>query len=256
MNLNPVPRFFLFLFLIGLFSFCSVRKRHYTKGYYVSWKKPSVQRTTAQAIPVLGNATRPVVETTKQALVPLQKDDTQQATLFASAEQQGRPLSLLIKKHPLVFEGDTCGDKIVFRNGNEQVVKIVDVTDDLISFRPCDYLDGPIRKISTNDVFMVKYASGLKRVFSTTTSHAGVSSEPAKRTVPRKQNVLAKISYILSYFTWFWFIPGIASVILGSIALKQIEDNPDKYSNKWKAIAGITISCAISLILILFIFFA
>ena len=57
-------------------------------------------------------------------------------------------------------------DVIIKKNGEELKTKVVEVSSDEIKYRMWDYLDGPIYKISTSEIFMVKYQNGKKDVIT------------------------------------------------------------------------------------------
>lgn len=60
-------------------------------------------------------------------------------------------------------------DVIIKKNGEELKTKVVEVSKDEIKYRMWDYLDGPIYKISTSEIFMVKYQNGKKDVITSDT---------------------------------------------------------------------------------------
>lgn len=62
-----------------------------------------------------------------------------------------------------VFEG--C-DEIIKVDGTIIQAKVEEVGEELISFRLCDFLDGPLRKIRRNEVFLIKYSNGSTETFA------------------------------------------------------------------------------------------
>jgi hypothetical protein len=57
-------------------------------------------------------------------------------------------------------------DNIILKNGEEISAKIFEITPDLIKYKKCDNLDGPLISIYKNEVFMVRYKDGSKDLFN------------------------------------------------------------------------------------------
>ena len=69
-----------------------------------------------------------------------------------------------------VFENHTsieepC-DNIILKNGEEISAKIIEITPDLIKYKKCDNLDGPLISIYKGDVLMLRYNDGSKELFN------------------------------------------------------------------------------------------
>ena len=63
-----------------------------------------------------------------------------------------------------IFIDSKC-DNIILKDGSEISAKIVEITPDLIKYRKCNNLDGPLFSINTNDVLLIRYLDGTKEVF-------------------------------------------------------------------------------------------
>jgi hypothetical protein len=48
------------------------------------------------------------------------------------------------------------------RNGDEQLVKVIEISDREIKYKRCDFLNGPTYTISKNKVYLIEYANGIK----------------------------------------------------------------------------------------------
>lgn len=59
-------------------------------------------------------------------------------------------------------------DVMIYRNGDEVNVKITEVGLETIKYKRSDNPDGPAYEVRKNDVFMIKYANGVKDVFKAT----------------------------------------------------------------------------------------
>ncbi|GAA4368108.1 hypothetical protein GCM10023185_40560 [Hymenobacter saemangeumensis] len=67
-------------------------------------------------------------------------------------------------------------DLLTKRNGDELLVKVVEITSSEVKYRRADNLDGPLITVWKSDVFMIRYANGTKDVFGT---NGGSSPRPA-----------------------------------------------------------------------------
>jgi len=55
-------------------------------------------------------------------------------------------------------------DNLILRDGNEILVKIIEIAPDLIKYKRCKKEDGPLISVSKEDVFMIKYNDGTKEL--------------------------------------------------------------------------------------------
>ena len=62
---------------------------------------------------------------------------------------------------------DSC-DNIILMNGDEISGKVIEISNDVIKYRKCDYLDGPLISVYKKQVFMVTYRNGSKDIFHKT----------------------------------------------------------------------------------------
>ena len=58
-------------------------------------------------------------------------------------------------------------DNIILKNGNEISAKIIEITPDLIKYKKCYSLEGPLISIYKNEVLMLRYNDGSKELFNT-----------------------------------------------------------------------------------------
>jgi|SRR6476661_2173660 len=56
-------------------------------------------------------------------------------------------------------------DLLTKRNGDELLVKVVEITSSEVKYRRADNLDGPLITLWRSDVFMIRYANGTKELF-------------------------------------------------------------------------------------------
>lgn len=66
-------------------------------------------------------------------------------------------------------------DVITFRNGDEQQVKVLEISDSEIRYKTWSNQEGPTRTKSISDVVRIKYANGETEVFNSTESSSVVA---------------------------------------------------------------------------------
>ncbi|MDA0682306.1 MAG: hypothetical protein O2781_03020 [Bacteroidetes bacterium] len=109
-------------------------------------------------------------------------------------------------------------DQIILKNGDEIAAIIIEITPELIKYKKCNSLDGPLISIYNNEVFMVRYKDGSKELFDKKLSQKNDS-----------ENALVNFSGIsilsLSLSVLALFILGIpfgfAALILGIVAMRK-----------------------------------
>ena len=74
-------------------------------------------------------------------------------------------------------------DLLTKRNGDEVLVKVLEITPNEVKYRRTDNPDGPLISVWTSDVFMIRYANGAKEVFgangtSRSIARSGTGAEP------------------------------------------------------------------------------
>ncbi|MDH5368166.1 MAG: hypothetical protein OEW67_14360 [Cyclobacteriaceae bacterium] len=57
-------------------------------------------------------------------------------------------------------------DSLVYKNGDEVKVKVIEITSLEVKFKRYDNIDGPLYTISKSELFMIKYENGIKDLFS------------------------------------------------------------------------------------------
>lgn len=223
-----MKKLLLLLPLLIVFS-CSVQKRHYQKGYFVSWKKhaPKEHRAEASVAGTKKKQSEPGVFVVQDATPDLNADVSNAI--------------LPKKKSTLKSPGDSC-DVIIYKNGSEDRIKILEVAGKTIKYKKCSMLDGPDYIVEKKDVFMVKYANGTNEVFKVQEPASQPASEmtPYK---PRAQKRNTKLATASVFFGAFGFYPlvligGIVAIIMSSIQLHLIAQNPDVYGGEKKARVG------------------
>ncbi len=208
------------LFLLS----CSIQKRHYQKGFYVS------NSNYKHSLKIKDR----VIE--KQEI----KNEKTDLNFFASALPE-----IVIPKHQSLpaIDPDTLCDIIVLKNGDDIKAKVLEISPIEIKYKKCLSPDGPLYVVKKMDVFMIKYANGTKDVIDVEKTNEPNNTKEeivpdTSYTGPKTLHPKAKSALI---FAWFGLIPilGILACIKAIVdagdALKDIKQNPNRYTGEKKA---------------------
>ncbi len=233
----------VFLVLLGfIFSNCTLKKRSYTRGYYVDWAfHKSTNNKPKTKVEVLSLKKEMPIE---QASTNTELQKESESEIWVNHQA-----TFSIKTKAIYKLDEPCSDLLTLRNGDEINVKIIELTDNLVKYKRCDNIDGPLISISKSKVFSIEYKNGTKEVFK--------ESEVAPPTNAQKNIVidesklrmhpLSVVAFILSLLG-IVFVPfSIIALILGSYAIKKINKNPTVYKGEYlarvaKIIAGVIIA--------------
>jgi len=139
MKIKTFHYYFLVTVILCLFQNCTVQKRIYQKGYYVSNKKA---QSTLKHKPENGM-------------------NTSNTDLFASNNND--LASILSKKNN---PSDTCGDLLFLNDSTRLAVKVTEINEQYIKYKRCDNFTGPQYTVTKNKIAMVLYSNGVKEVFT------------------------------------------------------------------------------------------
>lgn len=94
------------------------------------------------------------------------QDSTVTVSSVDAVERFGMLLDESSKNDNIVIEERTSKfDVILKKDGTEIIAKIISVSKNEINFKKINNLEGPLYILSTNEVFMIKYANGEKEIF-------------------------------------------------------------------------------------------
>lgn len=82
---------------------------------------------------------------------------------------------------------DECDD-ILLRTGEEIKAKVLEVQEEVIKYKRCDNLNGPIYTIKKSDVFMIKYFNGTKEIIQQSTAEVKSNSKTKKTINQRSES--------------------------------------------------------------------
>ena len=161
MKIRKLFIFSILLFIVATISNCTVQKRSYRNGYYVSWnKKASPLLKIAKHV----EAKKAESKNVSSEILNIQSSDTQ-GPLYASAQKINKREIIKMPIKPIKLINDNCGDVISLKNGKEIIGRIFLVNSKTISYKPCSNLNGPLLEINPEDVFRIKYTNRSNVVF-------------------------------------------------------------------------------------------
>ncbi|MES2689668.1 MAG: DUF4190 domain-containing protein [Bacteroidota bacterium] len=241
---------FLFVFLFGASS-CSIQKRVHRPGFHIEWlshKNP--KQVKAHARIAHKNTT---IKKTDSVAVPKPE------MASASVQEVYTPQSSIIDEQA---KTEPC-DVMILRSGEEVSAKVLEVNSASIRYKKCENLNGPDYFIEKSDVFMIKYANGIKEIIEEPKPGENQNNvrPPDYRRPPhvdtRTVPGIAITAFVLSLASVFLSFVGIftliAGFVLGFAALKQINENPERYKGRGFAYTAIIFSGTFLLLFLLFL---
>lgn len=247
---NQIIFGFLLLVMMSLvFTDCSVQKRKYRSGYYVSAKKKhppgrdikSYVHYSAIAKAIPANAQR---EGTKVSA-------KQEMGLTASTQKAGREHTQKWSIQPLPLAEDSCGDKIVFLNGEEVFCRVIEISNTHVMYKACDNLDGPLFTRAKQKIFMIKYRNGSKEMFAQKEERP-VNMVQALPVAAKKKKMsgISLAAFIVSLFSWTLILAPIA-LTMGILGKNEVKRNPDTLKGDGFASVAIVLSSIVLFLVLL-----
>lgn len=161
-------------------------------------------------------------------------------------------------KEPVKIVQDTvlppC-DIIFFKSGKLEYCKVIQTDPATISYKMCDYPDGPTIIVNKSTVHKIRYANGKEEIITVEQQQQQQANRNAY--VKGRKDPLATLSFIfglvsagLVVLVGIVFIPlALAGIILGIISLAKMARRRGEFRGKGSAIIGI-ILCALVLLLL------
>ena len=235
--------------LIILIS-CSVQKRKYQKGFYVS--NPKQQKHVQKNV-----SGKQKKETENDNLIS--KTNTLQTynslDIDLSASLNNKTISLAKVHLPLLTnENDSLCDILVLKNGDEVKAKVLEISPIEIKYKKCTMPEGPLYVVKKSDVFMIKYANGTKEVIK---SEAAESNNTPTNNYngPLKMHSYAILAFVFSLLGFITYgLLSILAIIFANMAIKKIRQEPNIYNGeplaKTAKIIGIIMLTIMAIILL------
>ena len=241
-----IKKIILLLPILTIFS-CSLQKRKYQSGYFLSWKKNNLS----------------IAKNQKQKGFNVQKKEIKfkdisfEKDITASANNKVTKIFNNSITNNVAFP-DSC-DEIIYKDGTEIKAKITEINTSEIRYKRCDFIDGPTFVEKQNKVFMIKYANGKSEMFKTekaVENNSGKIIQDSQKIndKDKKTNTFSKASFIFSILGFYpLFILGwILGLIFGTLAKNEIKSEPNKYNKKSENFAKVGV--VISVIGMIFLF--
>jgi hypothetical protein len=77
-------------------------------------------------------------------------------------------LILAILISTVAFSQNTSCDNIIYKNGDELSVQVIEISESIVKYKKCDNIGGPTYSESISKVFMIKYKNGTKDILNQT----------------------------------------------------------------------------------------
>ena len=215
---------------------CTLQKRKYQDGYYLSFAGKHKRNNSAETS--LVGQTGLVANT--HYTQPTQALNDQVAysssnTVLASIDHKTPPL---LRRKSAVVPPDTC-DVVMFRTGEEIKAKVSEITPTEVKYRKCSMPDGPLFSNRRTDIYMIRYANGTKQVFEMETPSARSGTAVAATGAPARHPD-ATIALVLGILGWIPFLPtSIAAIVVGNHVLRDIRREPRRYTGTGEARAAV-----------------
>lgn len=254
-------------FLLILLSIvgCTFQKRQYTRGYHVEWAgKKKIKQTNVVS----------------EAKTPSKSDfyEEEEPEFTASNNEEIKPdkkfgFASVVKALTRFYSTskDSC-DRIIDKDGEEILANVTEIGIDIIKYKKCNHLDGPVYSMSKSSVLMIEYKNGNREVFKP--ANPEPKTEPEYRdidavynegssTSKRRLEGLGLAGFIITLvnlpFWWlvsmiFGLVAGVLGIIFGSIGIHRTRKHRTTKWGKGFAITSLIlglIMVVVSLILLL-----
>lgn len=266
--MRSIRTLLFFLLTAVLFYSCSITQRRYMPGY-------SIHRN--QSIKEAGHLAS-VSGYTSTPDTSIHYSREEEPPLLASAGSTSKTqTSGFVPKSEKRSVLAEC-DVIFLKNGTEINVKVLEINPAEIKYKKCDNIDGPTIIINKSEATKIRYANGMTELINSAAateesdyySPGEKKSKPPVKSTPQTNNyhktlnpfaIASLISAILSVviialaivYTPFLLVLIPAPLVLGIIAMKEINANPQLYKGKGMAMFGIIFGGIITSLVLFFL---
>jgi len=177
---------------------CSIEQRLYQPGLSVEWNirnfNNSKKSYAINKKPFHQNSVQGKVNSLNGRFINSVHKDTLPSTL--------NPVSIDERKYPIRRMADTC-DLMKMKDGKEISAKILEVTQDLIKYKKCENLDGPVYSTAKSGVIWVKYANGTADYFEVEDTTSDIRPVPGEKQASVPSGKLVEGNGALGLFMGF-----------------------------------------------------
>lgn len=233
------------LIITVVLSSCSLEKRVHMSGYHLEWNKrhQPAKNSNAHKAATAGKSNERI-EPLNVSNASITASSTSEPDLVAPKRNQNGDLyTSNVKRIDATVDSLEECDIIVLKNGQEIKAKVLEIGVNEIKYKDCDNVNGPTISKRSWDVFMIKYPNGINKVIT-----PEPAADPAPQTYTAAKQVdpvsvvafsVGLIGVLLALVVVFPFLFGTGAVVLGIIGLSIHRKNPEKYTGKGFAIAGL-----------------
>jgi len=131
--------------------------------------------------------------------------------------------SFPVLENKTTIYNDSC-DNIILKNGEEISAKIIEITPDLIKYKKCGKLEGPLISIYKKEVLMLRYNDGSKDIISPSKEYRIIDNKK-KRLLQHGITSLVCAQIACLTMLAHSFIPtiflSVSAILFGITALKE-----------------------------------
>ena len=150
----------------------------------------------------------------------------------------------LSKKVEELIEVDGDCDNIIFKNGDELSAKVIEITQDVVKYKRCDNLDGPLISVNKYELLMIRYKNGSKEIFKDNSpefENKEIDKSKLKTQGLGLSSMIIGLVGLLVPSSIVLIILSPLAIIFSSIAMVKIKKNPEKFKGKGFAITGLVL---------------
>lgn len=254
----PVLVFNSCSFTTRYFSNDSIRKRKYTKGYYIDFYARNPLKT-AWVEPVRPDNKEMIQNTSDEILYAGEANYYEtgladKLLYFDLGEKEQEKTD--IESTELAFNVSVC-DTVFFINGEKIEAKVLEINQKNIKYTKCNSQQGPLYTVLKSEIARIKYANGTEDNFHQPVVRREVQVEEKKKILtdelkdtvqyvkdeyPYKiekpegkrleaMGIIGLVSGIAGFF-YLPFVFGSLAMILGAASLGTISRNKDRFSGE------------------------
>jgi len=237
-------KYLAFIILMLALVSCTTEKRHYMRGYNLSWHNQ--KQAHRKSVPSKINE-------------PVNAPDNLSASLDNSdfIRDKNFSISELFTNKKSKIEIDSC-DNIILKNGDEIQGKVTEIDFENVKYKKCTNLNGPVLYLDKYDVFMIQYANGTTEVINEVKKQTHTYPPQPAPYIPSRPEGFGMASFFTSSLSvipalifqnqsLMFFVPlvymalaiGIICVVLGLIGTIRAAIHPEKHDMRGFGIAGL-----------------
>jgi hypothetical protein len=242
-----MKRAIFLLLLSAILCGCSVKKRRYQKGFYISRHGHRAIESQERG----AKATKTNINERTSEYVPSVR------RIVAAADG---PMDLPAECYTRQVSFLAGCDTLYMRNGETRVVKVTEITPDLISYSRCNNLDGPKYSVRKAEVARIVFSNGVSETVAAAAEPPVVVREeaPVRRRF-HPASIVALGAALLSLFvvvptaTGFLVLLLIAAAAFAVISLNDMLAHPRSYRGMALSIITLVFCFLYGLILVAYL---